>query len=331
MAVEKIVENIYRIGVPLPGNPLKELNSYLIHDGAHSLLIDTGFPLDECRAALFGGLAELGVAPESVDIFLTHLHNDHTGLAPEIIGPGRTIYMGAVDRGLTERVELSDAPWEERTAYFRRAGFPGETLRQIRTTDPAMRYVPRAGCRQYVTVEDGHVFERGGYRFRCIMTPGHTPGHMCLWEEDRGILFTGDHVLFDITPNITSWDEMEDALGSYLASLEMVRKLPVKLALPSHRKTGDFAARVDELMAHHRARLAETERIVGTTRGKTAYEIAALMTWSIRAKNWDDFPDAQKYFAVGECIAHLDYLIKGGRLRCEERDGRLYYDPVEPV
>lgn len=57
---ESILPGLYRIPVPLPGNPLKELNAYLLRGNERSILIDTGFRQDECRSALFAGLEELG-------------------------------------------------------------------------------------------------------------------------------------------------------------------------------------------------------------------------------------------------------------------------------
>lgn len=72
---------------------------------------------------------------------------------------------------------------------------------------------------------DGDRFSYGGYTFQAILTPGHTPGHMVLWEEAHGILLLGDHVLFDITPNITVWPSYANPLGGYLDSLALVRRL----------------------------------------------------------------------------------------------------------
>ena len=64
----------------------------------------------------------------------------------------------------------------------------------------------------YRTLEPGAVLEAGGRRLTCLPAPGHTPGQLCFWDESDGILFTGDHVLFDISPNITPWNGMEDCL-----------------------------------------------------------------------------------------------------------------------
>lgn len=57
---EFILPGLYRIPVPLPGNPLKELNAYVLRGEERSVLIDTGFRQQECRKALFAGLEELG-------------------------------------------------------------------------------------------------------------------------------------------------------------------------------------------------------------------------------------------------------------------------------
>ena len=130
-------------------------------------------------------------------------------------------------------------------------------------------------------------------------------------------MFTDDYILVDISPNITSWLESEDSLGDYLDSLRLARKYPVRLALPGHRKTGDYAARIEALLAHHERRLAETEAQLAEHPGMTAYETAGKMRWKIRAASWEEFPPSQKRFAVGECMAQLDYLRLRGRIRRE--------------
>ena len=93
---QQLAEDLWRLEIPLVGNPLKTLNSYLIL-GPRSLLIDTGFRQEPCREAMERELAEVGVDRDRMDVFLTHLHSDHTGLAPELVRPGCRVYIGAVD------------------------------------------------------------------------------------------------------------------------------------------------------------------------------------------------------------------------------------------
>ena len=316
---ERIAHGLYRIPVPLPGNPLRELNSYLLTGGERGILIDTGFRQEACRRALFAGLAELGVDRRDVDVVLTHLHSDHAGLAPEVVGETGWIYASGPDRDYLEHAD--EAQWARRDELFRAEGFPAELLAQT-AANPARALAPGFTDR-YRTLAPGAVVEAGTRRLRCLPVPGHTPGQMCFWDEREGVLFTGDHVLFDISPNITCWLEMEDALGSYLDSLRAVRGLPVRLALPGHRGRGELAPRVDALLEHHDRRLEGLRAILRDSPGLTAYQAAGRMRWRIRASSWEEFPLAQKWFAVGECIAHLDYLRLRG-LAARDWDGAVW-------
>ena len=167
---ECISEGLYRIPVPLPGNPLRELNSYLLRGRERSLLIDTGFRQEEGRRALFAGLAELDVDPRDVDVALTHLHSDHSGLAPEVVGETGWIYVSGPDRAYLEQPE--DTKWAHTDAFYISEGFPPELLAQNRA-NPARALAPVPTGR-YRTLEPGAVLEAGGRRLTCLPAPGHT-------------------------------------------------------------------------------------------------------------------------------------------------------------
>ena len=62
---------------------------------------------------------------------------------------------------------------------------------------------------------DGDAIEVGRYRFRVVETPGHTPGHLALYEPESRILFGGDHVLFVISPSIALFPDGADGLQAY--------------------------------------------------------------------------------------------------------------------
>lgn len=307
---QHLAPNLYSIQVPLPNNPLKNLNAYLLR-GQRNLLIDTGFHQEECHRALLQGLAELNVDMDHTDIFLTHLHSDHTGLAPDIAGADTKIFIGEKD--------LSHMPgchstfrWADSDERFAAEGFPRPLLEVLTERNPAqgLSPVPYDG---YIPVENGEVFTYGGHRFEAIWTPGHTPGHMVLLERETGICLLGDHVLFDITPNITRWQGVADSLGDYVNSLRRIRQLSITLPLPAHRTVHmEFQARCDELITHHQRRCQEVLHILGSEQDLTAWDVAARMTWRIRARDWADFPTPQKWFAVGEAMAHLDHLIAQG-------------------
>lgn len=326
--IEELYRNIFRIGVPLKGNPLKEINSYYIRGESSDLLIDTGFRMQECREALEAGLRELASDPERRDLYITHMHADHSGLADQFVGPGRNIYISGTDLSFVKKwVSLSNI---EKDGRFLKEGFSEEMLDELEKNSPSNIYVMKNwGLPCIRPVEDGYTLNAGEYELRVISVPGHTPGNTMLYEKTHQLMFSGDHILFDITPNITFWEGMEDSLGSYLDSLEKADRFSVKQTLPGHRKTGIFHERIRDLREHHRRRIAETFKIVCECPGRTAFEIAGRMTWKIRSSSWEDFPVVQKRFAVGECISHLDYLIKRGKVVRETySDGKNHYRPL---
>ena len=323
--VEEVANNIFRIGVPLPNNPLRELNSYFIRGTDRDVLIDTGFRNDECRAALEEGLCSLGSDPERRDVLVTHLHSDHSGMADLFVGKTRHVYISATDmQYIGYFLYEPDYRRRQRSRYIRE-GLDASLEAEIFKVNPANQQTLKELTDQFVPLQTGNTIDVGEYTLETIIVPGHTPGNAVFWCEKQGILFCGDHVLFDISPNITVWDKVEDSLGNYLNNLERVRALPVKLAMPGHRKTGDFAERVDALLAHYHRRLDEVRQILRDTPGLTAYEIASRMTWRIRARNWEEFPITQKWFALGECLSHLDYLRKREIVSRREENGRLCY------
>ena len=326
--VRQIVKDIYQIPVPLPDNPLRELNAYLIRGTDRSLLIDTGFRLPPCRRAIEAGLRAAGADRARLDILCTHIHTDHTGQCLDLIAPGRTIYIGAGDYPMTLR--SCDAHfWAVTDRRFAREGFPAAEARVLLDTNPARTLGPDLDRLSCTPLSDGDRLAVGDYVLEVIETPGHTPGQLCLWLASEGILFTADHVLFDITPNIAMWPNMENALGRYLESLDKISAYPVRLALPGHRHSAPLLPRISALRAHHRFRAGETMSAVARRPGLTAYEIAARLTWDIRARDWQHFPLNQKWFAVGETIAHLEYLMDLGQAsRRLRRDGMAVYEPA---
>ena len=178
---------------------------------------------------------------------------------------------------------------------------------------------------KYVGLADGQTVDVGPCTLQMCLVPGHTPGNAMFYIPGKRVMFTGDHVLFDITPNITFWPGYDNALQQYLNSLEYSKRFDVAMALPGHRAPGDYYARIDRILLHHTHRLAEIEGIVGNEPGLTAYEITRRMRWRIHLNPDGSFPPAQMWFAAGECMAHLDKLVADGRMRRDEGEPYVTY------
>ena len=314
---EELYPGLYRNKIPLPKSPLKYLNSYVVKGDERNLVIDTGLNRDVCKEAMMEGLAELDISLESVDLFITHLHADHFGLVSEMATANTRIYFNKPDSEMIENWQGFDPM----IRYGGKHGFPESALRDALDQHPGFKYgtgwMPGLSL-----ISDGDTLTYGPYEFACVQTPGHTQGHTCLYNAKHRFLIAGDHILYDITPNIQCWNEDTDPLKAYMESLDKVYQLPVDRVLPGHRNLFDnYQDRIDELKNHHIDRLEEILGILAdSAQALSAYQVASRMHWDISAKDWEAFPVAQKWFATGEAIAHLRLLENEGRIHREQAD-----------
>lgn len=304
--MEEVLPGLQRVEVPLPRNPLKSVNSYVVKGRERDLVVDTGMNREECASVLLHALRELGVDLRKTDFFITHLHADHLGLVSSLASGESRVYFNRPESELL-------TSWERIGRLILLTGIPEEELLRMLETHPGRLYGPST-LPTFTFVGEGSRIEVGEFSFTCLATPGHTRGHLCLYEPHRKLLLSGDHVLGDITPNITPLSEEENPLGAYLKSLERTASLGVELVLPGHRRPfRDLRGRVEELKLHHRLRAEEVLSLLEEGR-KTAYELASGMTWDLEGP-WEGFPPIQRWFATGEALAHLRYLEEEGRVR----------------
>jgi glyoxylase-like metal-dependent hydrolase (beta-lactamase superfamily II) len=302
---------------------LKFVNSYFIKGEPRNLVVDTGLNRDECRAAMAECIRLLRFELAATDFFVTHGHADHVGLAKELAAGGSKVFLNGPDAANLR--EWSG--WEALFPLGATHGFPPEELRRGSGGDPSMGF--RADAVPELTVlEEGRIFSIGPYRLHPVSTPGHSAGHTCLYEPERKLLFSGDHILGEITPNITSW-RGANALKQYLSSLDRVDRMEVERVLPGHRSPfRDHRARIRELKAHHEHRLAEVRSLV-SARQRTAYELASEMTWDL-AGSWGRWAFTQRWFATGEALSHLRYLEEAGEVVRRTVDGLVYFSAPLP-
>lgn len=308
--IETIFPDLFRIEIPLPESPLKSINAYFIKGRDRHLLIDTGFDRKECASAMTAALAELDIPLERIDFFITHLHADHFGLVPELARNGNKVFFNRPDAEILMDWEGFDPMLD----YALRNGYTEAGLREALESHPAAQFEP-SQLPELTLIENGCPLTCGRYRFKCILTPGHTRGHTCLYEPEKKMFISGDHILADITPHIQCWRDEWNPLQDYLNSLDMVSTLKVALVLPGHRGVFQhFRQRIGELKTHHRER---AEEILSVLRSgpKTAFQIAPELSWDISCESWQDFPTLQKWFATGETIAHLKYLYGCGEIK----------------
>ncbi len=321
--MDEVAPGIHLIKVPLPDNPLKELNSYLIEDSARPLLIDVGFDRPECEEALDAALRSLGYTFNDIDVLFTHSHPDHIGCIPRIWNESMTLYANFESfrdahtiSKLQKRIylPLMDAIFGSHAADKGRYGsIPNE-------------YMPFSIHFPIKFLGEGDTLKKGGYTFEVIETPGHDDHHICLYERKHKIMVVGDHVLERITPNISSYLLETDKLSEFLDSLDKIRGYDVDLVLPGHAEPfTEMARRIDELKAHHAARLEEMVDLVRAGHSDLI-DITASATW--KYPDWHNWAPAQKYFSMGETLAHLVHAVHQKRLTMTICGNAVTFSPV---
>ena len=326
MQIKEVYKNIYQTIFPLTGNLLKSINIYVIKSKEFAMIIDTGFNNPENRANMEELIQSLDLNLLKTKLFLTHLHSDHVGLAKWLDDKGiGDIYISEKDGKMVENgINKEDFQWQN---IIKNAHFQGLGPENLKIEDhPGYKNRPKEAI-LHTKIKPGWEISIGDYNFIAIDEEGHTPGMLGLYEKDHKILFCGDHVLGKITPNITYWgDEFGDSLGIYLENIKKIKDLDIKHLYSAHRfLVEDTNARIDELISHHQERLADCLKIIEKLGKANTTQITQQMQWDIKAKDWNDFPASQKWFAVGEAAAHLKHLVKIGKIKEEVIYGVGYY------
>jgi glyoxylase-like metal-dependent hydrolase (beta-lactamase superfamily II) len=320
--MQEVYQDIYLIKLPLPQNPLKNLNSYLIKGacGDRSLLIDTGFNHPETEAALMAELKEANVRLEEMDVFITHCHSDHSGLAGKLKNDHNTVYSSSRD-GVLIRDHVGDHFWRELVKQQRFMGFPYKFLH---TDHPGFR---NKNENQYdrVSKDPGDTLKAGCYKFEVIDLSGHTPGQIGLYEKKHRILFSGDHLLHKITPNMKFWNFDYDCLGDYLSNLKKMNDLDVEHLYSAHRELiPDMRARIGQMLAHHERRL-DTALEVISKEPCNAWTVASGIVWDYLGGDFTKFPPPQQWFAANETFVHLEHLFASRKDIKRQAEGDVFF------
>jgi glyoxylase-like metal-dependent hydrolase (beta-lactamase superfamily II) len=325
----EIVKGVHQLQVPIPDNPLGHLNCYLVEGKEGWLMVDTGWNTDEAFNTLQKGVKDLGLNMADIaTIVITHIHPDHFGLAGKIkhVSPKTKILMHQWESNMIESryIKMADL-MEGMTTMLQRHGVPPFNLSSLESASmPALRFVT-------VTFPDrvlygGEVISTGIFDLEVIWTPGHSPGHVCLYEPDNRLLFAGDHILPGISPNVGyNAQSGDNPLGGYIGALHKLENLPVAKVLPAHEHIfTDMRGRIREILDHHDKRSAEIREAIADE-PYTAWEISSRVTWDNNRTGWEQLPPLQKRLAVMETVAHLEYMKWEGKVQRITKEGQVSY------
>jgi glyoxylase-like metal-dependent hydrolase (beta-lactamase superfamily II) len=307
--VEQLDGDLWSIPVPIPDNPLRYVSAYAFGTGAGLVLIDTGWDSEEAWQTLAAGLASIGAGLTDVrGVLVTHMHFDHIGLAGRVRqASGAWVALHPADAAVLARPDYRSAEGtvaREKEFLQTLGASADEAAAVVGTAEQWAKFTA-------IARPDRRLDDVPGWKLRALHTPGHTPGHLCFVDERSRRLFSGDHVLPRITPNISV--QRADPVGpldDYLRSLAKVRDLDVDEVLPAHEwRFKGLAERVDAIAAHHEHRLAELLAVIRRLPGATPWVLAGHLTWS---RPWEQYGGQMRVFAVTETAAHVHQLERRG-------------------
>ncbi len=304
----EIVTGVFELRLPIPFED-GLVNVFLFVDGDEVDLLDCGMNADESLESIRASLSHLG-ARRVRRLVVTHIHPDHYGAAGVIAGAGMAdLYLHRLEVPLVHPryVELEQLVKEVRT-YLLVNGVPEEEAEVLSNSQRALSQVVKT-AEPSVQLDGAETIDMGRLRMRVEWTPGHSPGHICLYQPDQKLLFAGDHMLPELSPNIGLHPQSTpDPLHEYLSGLRRMAAYRPRLVLPSHgRPFTDADSRVATLAAHHQRRLDRILEIVGD--GQVSGWHVALQVWGPRTQMYE------KRLALQEGLAHLQALAVEGLLQ----------------
>jgi len=311
-----VAPGVHWVRMPLPF-VLNHINLWVLDDGDAITLVDTGFGLPEVQSVWETILARFD-KPVS-RIIVTHCHPDHLGLAnwlSEKTGAPISMTLGEYLGGHALWHQLPGYRVEDMTEQFRGHGLDTARLDALDTRGNAYKRGVPSMPHRYDRLHDHDRIAINGHEWEVIIGTGHSPEHASLFCAELGVLISGDMLLPRISTNVSVFAATphDDPIGRFLVSIDRFLGLPdASLVLPSHgRPFKGIHARVRQLHEHHR------ERCDALLAACDAPVSAGDLLETLFPRELDTH---QVMFAMGEAIAHVNYLVRGRELREVDHSG----------
>jgi glyoxylase-like metal-dependent hydrolase (beta-lactamase superfamily II) len=315
---------IHQITIPTPF-AVGDVNVYLIREEPLTL-IDVGPKTATAAAVLRENLRKFGVKFSDVRrIVLTHAHEDHSGLAKTIRDEAKDaeIFVHEWENGhLFGRLQN-----ENQRRFLARAGVPETVFLELQELYKQIsQFTDKIKPEEFTALRDNSEIEFATGALRVLHTPGHTPGSCSLLREADRTAICGDCVLKRITPNpILSPDPLQPekrfaSLGEFLVSLARLRSVAPTLIYGGH---GEPVTDFEEIFNRYVRAIDERQKtvlnLISAAGAMNAWETAQkLFPRAVEQKT-------QRFLAISETIAHLDYAVFEGKIGFETRNGVEFY------
>ena len=306
---ERVLPGVFRLRLPLPWPGVPHCNAWAVSAGDGFVLFDTGMHQAGSLANLERALAMCNLRLEDTRLVVcTHAHSDHCGQAATIVERvGCELWMHPSHELMTRMVEDPDAVLARRLEVARQSGVPEEPLQRYAaergTSEPGIAG-PIAPDRDLVS--GVRVITDLG-EWVAHETPGHSPSHVCLFQPERRLLISGDHLLGRISLYF-EFGYSPDPVGEFLSSLDVVERLGARLCLAGHGRTfTDVQAHI----AGNRELVEEQlERaVIAVADGElTAFEV-------VRSMHGEALSQQNAHWLISQVLGYLTHLEAVGRIR----------------
>src|SRR3954454_11663716 len=235
---ERILPGVFRLRLPLPWPGVPHCNAWALSAGDGFVLVDTGVHDEQSMAHLERALEMCGLRLEDAKLVVcTHAHSDHCGQAVPIVErAGCELWMHPSHELMSRLVEDPESVLARRLEVARQSGVPEEPLRRYASerggSDPLI-VGPLKADRDLL---EGVTLRSDLGEWVTYETPGHAPSHVCLFQPERRLLVSGDHLLGRISLYF-EYGNSPDPVGEFLHSLDVVQRLAARLCLPGHGRT----------------------------------------------------------------------------------------------
>jgi glyoxylase-like metal-dependent hydrolase (beta-lactamase superfamily II) len=306
---ERVLPGVWRLRLPLPWPGVPHCNAWALAAGDGIVLVDCGMHEPGSLAHLERAMAQVNLRLEHVRLLVcTHAHSDHYGQAATIVQrTGCELWMHPNHEHMLRSAQDPDAALDRRIEVARQSGVPEEPLRLLAEA----RRGQNTGISGVVAPDrplvDGIEVATDLGTWRAYETPGHAPSHVCLYQEDRRLLISGDHLLGRVSLYY-DYGYSPDPAGEFLRSLDLVEELDARLCLAGHGRTfADVQSHIDANRSLVHERMANVERVFGEG-DLTAFEALPRLydgqLTPVTASWW-----------LTETLCYLRHLELAGRVR----------------
>jgi len=290
------------------------VNIYLIEGTQGNLLIDTGFDTPEAFGALRDALKCSGFGFKDITVIAaTHAHPDHFGLVDKLKQlSGAKVALSDIEaKFIDSRYTKTDALLKQVRQLLSSNGVPEAELTELTESSMAIKQFTSV-VKPDIILKDGDKITVASSEFKIMLTPGHSPGHICLYEPKRKLFFSGDHILPDIFTHVGFHPQSGvNPLADFFKSLESLANLDVNFIFPGHGSVfSGFKLRLGELHYYQEQRQRDIMRIIESDT-KSAYQIATEIPWMPAAESvsFKKLSAFDKRLAVMETLAQLKLLV----------------------